>query len=415
MTDPFVLVLLGVIAFTTYHFLTKNKKKLKKLRKEWETGDFLALSEDFKTVSSYWSNKKNSVANYDGIDQLTSDDLALDEVYKKLNYTQSTVGSEYLFNKIRDINPVLENVQKEEELYILLSGNQQLREEVLLILSNLGKRNQTDSSAFFYAENDKKIKLAYIYVILGLLPVASILLMLFTLKYGIVCFFTSFFVNVFIYYRNKSAFENDLIAITYVAAIINTGKRLSSIKHPEFTTYANEFKENLKPIKKVSFFGTFVSSGSGGEFDFVFEYIKILFMIDFIAYNKIIQTISENRDEYREVWERIGELDAAVAVAFYRRSLDTYCKPTFVDKEELVFENMAHPLIDKPVTNTSTLGKCTLVTGSNASGKSTYIKAIAINAILAQTINTVLAENWTMKPKLHRYIYGNTGQCIGRG
>ena len=39
-----------------------------------------------------------------------------------------------------------------------------------------------------------------------------------------------------------------------------------------------------------------------------------------------------------------------------------------------------------------------LITGSNASGKSTYIKAIAINAILAQTINTVLAEKWMMKP-----------------
>ena len=93
----------------------------------------------------------------------------------------------------------------------------------------------------------------------------------------------------------------------------------------------------------------------------------------------------------------IGELDAAVAVAFYRKSLDTYCTPNFVDIEELSFEKIAHPLIKNPVTNTSCLGKSTLVTGSNASGKSTYIKAIAINAILAQTINTVLAESWTMK------------------
>ncbi|ANU19360.1 hypothetical protein BBI15_03625 [Planococcus plakortidis] len=39
-----------------------------------------------------------------------------------------------------------------------------------------------------------------------------------------------------------------------------------------------------------------------------------------------------------------------------------------------------------------------MITGSNASGKSTYIKAVAINAILAQTIHTVLAKTWTMKP-----------------
>ena len=60
------------------------------------------------------------------------------------------------------------------------------------------------------------------------------------------------------------------------------------------------------------------------------------------------------------MWERIGELDAAIAVAFYRKSLDTYCTPIFIDNEEISFENMAHPLIDNPVTNTSTLGKSTL-------------------------------------------------------
>ncbi len=40
----------------------------------------------------------------------------------------------------------------------------------------------------------------------------------------------------------------------------------------------------------------------------------------------------------------------------------------------------------------------TLVTGSNASGKSTYVKSIAINCILAQTIQTAVAEAFTMVP-----------------
>src|SRR5699024_5055339 len=39
----------------------------------------------------------------------------------------------------------------------------------------------------------------------------------------------------------------------------------------------------------------------------------------------------------------------------------------------------------------------TLVSGSNASGKSTYVKSVAINCILAQTIYTCLAESFSMK------------------
>ena len=117
-----VVVFIAIILIT-YHLVTKNNKKLKKLRKEWETGNFQTLDEPLQSVSSYWANKKNSQSNYDGVDQLTWDDLAMDEVFQKLNYTQSSVGSEYLFNQLRDINPSLVQVQDNEELYCDVYGH----------------------------------------------------------------------------------------------------------------------------------------------------------------------------------------------------------------------------------------------------------------------------------------------------
>lgn len=400
MVNPLVIILLLVVVFIVYHFLTKNNKKLKKLRKEWESGHFHEASENFQTLSSYWENKKSSKSGYDGVDQLTWDDLAMNEVFKKLNYTQSTVGSEYLFNQLRDINPSFVQVQNNEELYSLLASNQGLREKLLLILSGLGKRNYTNSSSFFYENQSNKIKHASVYILLAVLPIVSIILMFYSLKYGIMLILGSFLLNTIIYYRNKSMLENELFAVSYVTAIIHAAKSLASVNHPEFTTYAKEFKQEVQPIKKVLTLTKIVAFGKegSGEFDVIFEYIRILFLLDFISYNKIIKTVSNHKEGYRKVWERIGELDAAIAVAFYRKTLNTYCTPIFSNNEEISFGNMAHPLIDKPVTNTSTLGKCTLITGSNASGKSTYIKAIAINAILAQTINTALAEKWMMKP-----------------
>jgi len=397
---PIIIILLLVVAFIVYHLLTKNNKKLKKIRKEWESGHFHAVSENDKSVSAYWENKKNSKPVYDGVDQLTWDDLAMNEVFKKLNYTQSTVGSEYLFNQLRDINPSLVQVQNNEELYSILASNQELREDIILILSGLGKRNYTNSSSFFYDNQGNKIKNASIYILLAVVPIVSIILMFCSLKYGVMLILGSFLLNTIIYYRNKSILENELFAVSYVAAIIHAAKSLASVSHPKFTIYAKEFKQKVRPIKKVLTLTKIVAFGKegGGEFDFIFEYIRIIFLLDFISYNKIIKTVSNHKEEYRKVWQLIGELDAAIAVAFYRKTLNTYCTPIFINKEEISFGNMAHPLINKPVTNSSTLGNCTLITGSNASGKSTYIKAIAINAILAQTINTVLAEKWMMKP-----------------
>ena len=399
MINPLFIIIIVAMLLIVYHLLTRNSKKLKMLRKEWETGDYIAINEDHKSISSYWANKKAHAGSYDGIDQLTWDDLAMEEVFKKINYTQSTVGSEYLFNQLRDIDPKLEGVHKKEELYILLATNQALREKVLIVLSSLGKQNYTNSSSFFYEINDGKPKSTYLYVFLALLPIVSIFLMFFSMMYGVASLFSAFLINVIVYYRNKRALENDLFSITYVAAIVNTAKQLASINGPAFTMHANTFKKNVKPLKKISFFGKIVSfGGNGGEFDVLFEYFRIIFLLDLIAYNQIIKTIANYQAKYQEIWTHIGKFDAAIAVAFYRKSLAVYSTPKFVENEELSFESLAHPLIDNPVTNTSNLGKSTLLTGSNASGKSTYIKAIAINAILAQTIHTVVAENWMMKP-----------------
>ncbi|MEK5530182.1 hypothetical protein BK128_14070 [Viridibacillus sp. FSL H7-0596] len=398
MMNLIIILVIVAIAFFIYNILMIKKKRLKKFRKEWELGKFNSKSEHDESVSMYWENKKNNEQRYDGIDQLTWDDLAMNTVFKKVNYTQTSVGSEYLFNQLRDIDPSLKNIQDKERLYTLLESNQGLREDILRILSGLGKQDYTNSSSFFYV-NQSNLKYVAIYVLLALMPFASTILMFFSLKYGIFSLVGSFLINLFVYYKNKPALENNLYSTSYIASIINTGKRFASVKHLEFTTFAEEFKVKVQPIKKVLVLSNITSIGRGnGDFDIIFEYIRILFLLDFITYNNIIKTISKHKEEYRDLWQLIGQLDAGVAVAFYRKSLDTYCIPTFMEKEELSFKNMFHPLINEPVKNTSNLYKSTLITGSNASGKSTYIKAIAINTILAQTINTVLAENWTMKP-----------------
>lgn len=372
----------------------------KQFRREWESGTFNRLREAPESIASYWENKKKNAHSYDGIDLLTWHDLSMDKVFQKMNYTQTSVGSEYLLNQLRDIDISPNHVEEDEKLYITLENNQALREEILLALSKLGKRDYTNSSSFFYGESQKALKNPYVFFFLALLPIASIVLLLFQLKWGLLCLFLSFLLNAFMYYRHKNALEYGLHSINYAASIIRTGKKLATLKDDSISEYTNRLKINLKPLKKMLFLSNFTSIGNkgGGEFDVLFEYIRILFLIDFISYGKIIGTVTKHVDNYREIWQVIGKLDAAIAIAYYRHTLTSYCTPEFTESEEILFVNMAHPLLDEPVTNSSRLGQCTLITGSNASGKSTYSKAIAINAILAQTIHTVLAEKWTMKP-----------------
>ena len=55
---------------------------------------------------------------------------------------------------------------------------------------------------------------------------------------------------------------------------------------------------------------------------------------------------------------------------------------------------MYHPLLTDAVKNDIKVSRGILLTGSNASGKSTFLKAAAINAVLAQTIHACCADRY---------------------
>ena len=83
------------------------------------------------------------------------------------------------------------------------------------------------------------------------------------------------------------------------------------------------------------------------------------------------------------------------AVASYRTYLgqDNFSEPVFVkDSLSIEVKGLYHPLVENPVKADFSENKSVLVTGSNASGKSTFLKAVAINALLSQTICTSLSS-----------------------
>jgi len=62
------------------------------------------------------------------------------------------------------------------------------------------------------------------------------------------------------------------------------------------------------------------------------------------------------------------------------------------EAKQLEMEEIYHPLLHGAVTNSMELQHNCIITGSNASGKSTFIKTIAVNVILAQSIHTCTAK-----------------------
>ena len=114
----------------------------------------------------------------------------------------------------------------------------------------------------------------------------------------------------------------------------------------------------------------------------------MLFLSELITYEKVKKNIIKNKNHLINVFEYVGIIDALIGVASFRESLNYFEKPN-LDKSKnqhihVEFRELYHPLIDNPISNSGFFDKSALITGSNASGKSTFIKSVAINAILAQ-------------------------------
>ena len=131
---------------------------------------------------------------------------------------------------------------------------------------------------------------------------------------------------------------------------------------------------------------------------FALEIIKVLFLIEPIMVFWVLKKLEVKRNDIQTIFEYIGKIDSAISVATIRQETPYCCKPTFLNAiQTFEFTDIYHPLIPDCVSNSLKLtGKSILLTGSNMSGKTTFIRTIAINLLLAQTINTCFSKNFKL-------------------
>jgi MutS-like protein len=101
--------------------------------------------------------------------------------------------------------------------------------------------------------------------------------------------------------------------------------------------------------------------------------------------------------------DAIGELDALAALAAAWRDNPGWCLPEIHETPLIVADALGHPLIpdERRVSNDVQVGPpgtLLLVTGSNMSGKSTLLRAIGLNTVLAQAGGCTCAVRLRLPP-----------------
>ena len=105
----------------------------------------------------------------------------------------------------------------------------------------------------------------------------------------------------------------------------------------------------------------------------------------------------------RDWVEAVGELDALASLAAIAHDNPSWCMPVVGESAVVEGVAVAHPLLPegRRVGNDVSIGPpgtVLLITGSNMSGKSTLLRAVGLNVVLAQAGGPVCASAFTLPP-----------------
>ncbi|AZV57170.1 DNA mismatch repair protein MutS [Clostridium sp. AWRP] len=392
-------IILVSILISVFSNIKSNNEIRRRIENDWGAEDEEKYTEDdLKSTAEYFNNRKEVEKETVFIDEITWKDLDMDSIFKKINNTESSPGEQYLYNMLRE--PIYDEgkLKHRDELIKFFQNNSKNRKSIQYILAKLGKNRSCFITDYFYNRDNKRKSLLLYYRILSLIPFVGVGLIFLNPYIGLATVILSFSYNIFVYYKEKNRIKHKFESFMYILKIVKYAGDILKEDIKEFKDYNEKLRESLKKLRSIKRL-SFASRNNGTDVGIIAEYTSMFLLTDLINYEKMSNALMERSSEFKVIFEVIGTIDSCMSIAAYRERIKNYVTPELIKcrrKQENVnvFKDIRHPLMEKSVPNSIEISDSILITGSNASGKSTFLKTVAINIILAETIYTCLASEF---------------------
>lgn len=336
------------------------------------------------------------------IDDITWNDLHMDDVYRRINTCVSAAGDEYLYYRLRTPVYDADAAERAEDCVRFFAEHEAQRREVQDMLFDLGRMGKY--SIYEYLDNLDTLgeRGNGRYLAGDLLLLMGVLLMFRSLPIGLAVLLVMLCRNIVGYYREYRQIEPYITSFRYINRLLAGAKRMSRRTIPAIAGEQARLAacyRSMRGFIRNSYLIVFTEKGNGNPLGVLADYLRMTTYLDMIQFNRALRAVREHAGQIDEMVTIFGQIETAIAVGSYRRALgDSWCVPRLhyersADRR-LVAESLYHPLLASPVSNSVQADRGVLITGSNASGKSTFLRAVALNALLAQTIHTCPADRY---------------------
>ena len=352
------------------------------------------FEEDLRGIRAYADYRKERGLDPFYVDDTTWNDLSMEAVFKRVNAAQSTAGEQALYYWLRC--PAMDQAawNDRQSLIDLMERDGALRLSLQMLLHRLGKWRAANTREAFSpsAYHSALLPIALLLVLSLLASIAAFFF--FGIREAALAMLLLILVNQLYHTYATHKLQNDLATVNYSVSMAATCRRMLKVKHPELVRMLQPLGEAVRRCRPLLRMGS-VSFVAQNDLVALFN---MVFMADLISYELLKRRLGRYHREIFAMQETLGKIDAAIAVSSYRAGIPTWCAPEidFSPGEKPFFdaEGLVHPLLLRPVPNSVNAKGAQLLTGSNASGKSTFLKAGALCALLSQSLCTAPAKRY---------------------
>jgi hypothetical protein len=375
---------------------SRNKEARERLQAQW--GKTKNTTFNFYQIARYHARRTFEPLTH-LLSERTLAALDFSELFGFLDRTVSRVGQQYLFSRLAAYDRD-ENRNEFEQIIHHASINERERLDAQVALSRLQHDNAYGLCTLFYEATPVPPQYLPLIKVQSALSIVLFVVTLFQVQF-IVPLIAMFAINAMVHYYCKSFVQQYTFAMDQLVRLTRTTTDLLQLSFPY--QKKGEVQRAMKSVREVTSTWTILGNSASGGLDssdlawLLREYIKIAFLIEPLMFFRVISKLSDKKDDIRCLFEYAGFIDTCIAVLSVRQSFP-HCVPvgTSAQKGGIVAEEMFHPLISKCQANSWNLNdRSMLITGSNMSGKSAFIRTVAVNVLCAHTINTSFARSFS--------------------
>lgn len=358
----------------------------------------LALKkEDVYTSHKRRRNLEVSYFQDDGRDFLDKNDYKLADLdifgphslYQYINVSKSKLGRNMLANSLKGTHPFDERLRASSLAFV--------DEKTLELEASLLEFKQNSQSIDYDEYKSvlgKKIKLNPLSFISLLLFITSIVYLIVALinqytLYPLIFIVLGTIVSAKVFNKNEVFALDSSKYYELSDAYLKVSKTIVNLDYddPYYNSLKEEINNNLKALKNIRALYLTLSSRR----NLIFNLLLNVFAYDFflsIIYNQKVKGLTD----LTVLFENVAKIEVIASFSIIGIDNEIYSIPE--ESDFIKGEELYHPLIKKCVPNDFELNGGVILTGSNMSGKTTFMRTIGINQVLFNAGGLVCAKSF---------------------